>query len=92
MIKEIHPFLYSGTIQAPSSKSYLQRAIAIASLANGESIIYGVTKSDDAEAAIEIASCLGAKITLEENYIKVQGIQKGLNDSVSFNCGDRRRG
>jgi len=66
MIKEILPFSYSGTLQAPSSKSYVQRAIAIACLANGKSMIHGYTKSNDAEIALSVARQFGAEIKVEK--------------------------
>ena len=53
----------NGKVNAPSSKSALQRYIAGALLADGISHINAVTLCDDAEAAIDIARALGADIT-----------------------------
>lgn len=88
MTKEIHPFTYFGTIQVPRSKSYLQRAIAIASLAVGDSIIDGYTKSNDAEIAIGIARDLGAKIKPINNQLYITGIVGRPIGSLSIYCGE----
>jgi 3-phosphoshikimate 1-carboxyvinyltransferase len=88
MIKEIQPFSYSGSIKAPCSKSYMQRAIAIACMAQGESKIFGFTKSEDVDVAINIAKQLGAEIKFEDSILFVQGIAKNENKKVSVNCGE----
>ena len=88
MIKEIQPFSYSGSIQAPCSKSYMQRAIAIACTAQGESKIFGFTKSEDVEVALNIGKQMGAEIILEDNVLFVKGIAMNQNDLVSINCGE----
>ena len=88
MSKEIQSFKYSGIIDAPRSKSYLQRAIAIASLAKGDSIIHGYTKSNDTDIAIGISKELGAKITLENNRLNISGRSEKANKSLSIYCGE----
>lgn len=49
----------------PASKSYAQRAIIAAALAQGTSRIYNYTPCADSEAAIEAARALGATISKE---------------------------
>lgn len=49
----------------PASKSYAQRAIIAAALAQGTSRIYNYTPCADSEAAIETARALGATISKE---------------------------
>ena len=66
----------SGEITAPASKSYAQRAIAAALLAEGESRLTNMTLCDDTEAAIGVARALGATITAEGRTYTVKG---GLN-------------
>jgi len=88
MIKEIHPFTYSGTIHVPSSKSYLQRAIAIASLATGNSKIDGFTTSNDAKVALGIALEFGVEYQLEKKSIKIEKSQQIKASSVVINCGE----
>jgi len=50
----------AGSVVAPASKSYAQRALAGALLAKGMTTIYNPSRSDDAIAAMEIIRQLGA--------------------------------
>ena len=60
-------------IRMPSSKSFAQRAIIAAALAEGTSVLKGYTPCDDSEAALAVAEALGAKITRGED-ISIEGI------------------
>ena len=62
MKKTIHPSSYGGSLKAPSSKSYMQRAIAIALLAEGESQIENADFCKDSMAILKVASQLGAEV------------------------------
>ncbi len=66
----------------------MQRAIAIACTAQGESKIFGFTKSEDVDVALNIAKQLGAEIKFEENVLFVKGIADHKNGNVSINCGE----
>ncbi|MFT6246634.1 MAG: 3-phosphoshikimate 1-carboxyvinyltransferase [Salibacteraceae bacterium] len=66
----------------------MQRAIAIACMGQGESKIFGFTKSEDVDVAINIAKQLGAEIKLEDSILFVQGIIKNEDKMVSINCGE----
>ena len=50
MKKSVKPSPVEGTLSAPASKSYAQRAIAAATLADGISVLRGLTLCDDTEA------------------------------------------
>ncbi len=52
-----------GRVSAPPSKSYTQRAVACALLANGGSEIINPSRSDDAARALHAAKMLGAGIS-----------------------------
>ena len=52
----------SGTVAIPASKSHTIRAVAIASLAEGQSLIRGPLASDDSHAAVRCYRALGADI------------------------------
>jgi 3-phosphoshikimate 1-carboxyvinyltransferase len=63
-----------GEVLMPASKSHTIRAVAIASLASGQSIIRNPLDSDDARAAVACYRALGVKIdTTEPNRWKVTG-------------------
>ena len=70
---KIKPSKVSGTISAPPSKSYTHRAIIIASLADGISVIKDPLISDDTIATVEACRKLGAKITIEKNNMTITG-------------------
>ena len=61
--------LYQGILKCPSSKSYMQRAISIALLADGDTHITNSCFCDDVEAVLEIAVNLGATITRKKTEI-----------------------
>lgn len=87
MTERIRPSALHGRVAAPASKSYLQRAIAIASLCEDECHIRGYTPSADVDAAISIARELGATVTLQGDGISISngGIPK---DSFTLHCGE----
>lgn len=62
-----------GEIYIPSSKSIAQRAIAIATITKGQSIINNVNFSDDVVAAINLSENLGAQIEIIGNTLKIEG-------------------
>ena len=63
MIATIQPSVISGTIMAPASKSSMQRACALALLAEGETTLINQKKSNDDLAALDIIQNLGAIVT-----------------------------
>ncbi len=52
-----------GAVTVPASKSYFQRAIAAALLADGETVLVARGRCDDTRAALGAAAALGAHIT-----------------------------
>ena len=82
--KIIQPGNINGTVKAPVSKSMMQRAIAIAALAQGTSVLHGYTPGNDSDAAINIAGELGADVVKNGETIIIKG---GLNPrSGILNC------
>lgn len=64
----------SGSITPPCSKSYAQRALAVALLADGESTIGNLELCDDTRSAIRCIEALGAEVTLiDDSTIRVRG-------------------
>jgi 3-phosphoshikimate 1-carboxyvinyltransferase len=81
----IHPSQLKGIIQAPASKSSMQRACAAALLTKGTTIIHNPGHSNDDKAAIEIIKALGASVEInnEELIINNSGIRPIVDE---INC------
>ncbi|MBQ8420771.1 MAG: type I 3-dehydroquinate dehydratase [Bacteroidales bacterium] len=62
----------------PVSKSFAQRAIIAAALAEGTSHLRGYTQCGDNEAAIQVARNLGAEVVADGNMLTVKGISACL--------------
>ena len=61
-IKEIRPLgRVNAELQVPGSKSYTQRALVIASLADGKSILRNTLVSEDTTHLVEALRLLGAR-------------------------------
>lgn len=58
----------------PSSKSFAQRAIIAAALADGVSHLKGYTPCGDSEAALQVARNLGAEVDVDGRNITIKGI------------------
>ena len=86
----VQPSKINGRLQAPASKSSMQRACAAALLHNGQTIITNAGKSNDDLVALDIIQKLGAKILSQnDDCITVQGIDNftPLGDG-GINCGE----
>jgi 3-phosphoshikimate 1-carboxyvinyltransferase len=83
----IHPSQLKGSIQAPASKSSMQRACAAALLINGTTTIYNPGHSNDDKAALDIIQRLGARVEPYGSEFKVQS--NGVNPIADeINCGE----
>jgi 3-phosphoshikimate 1-carboxyvinyltransferase len=81
----IQPSQLKGTIQAPASKSSMQRACAAALLAKGQTTIYNPGHSNDDKAALDIIQRLGAVVTGGGEELIVNS--KGVNPvAPAINC------
>ncbi len=69
-----------GTVVVPSSKSIAQRAIAIATLTNGRTILKNVSFSDDVLSAVNIAKTLGTKVFRKDDKLIINADFKILNN------------
>ena len=78
MQKTVSPSSISGTVTAPSSKSYAQRAIAVAALADGESILRNTGDCNDTKAALSVAESLGATVTMSGGDVTITGDRKSV--------------
>src|SRR5436190_13727280 len=83
----IHPSQLKGIIQAPASKSSMQRGCAAALLTKGESIIQNPGHSNDDKAAMDIIQKLGAEVRTDNEKLIVNS--HGINPvSKEINCGE----
>ncbi len=64
----------SAPLPMPVSKSFAQRAIIAAALAEGVSHLKGYTPCGDNEAAIQVARNLGAEVSVEGTEVTIKGI------------------
>ncbi len=62
-----------GSVEIPGSKSHTVRAVAIASLARGESLIEAPLASADTLAAVDAYRALGADIETHSGFWRVRG-------------------
>src|ERR1700733_10476297 len=84
----IQPSGIKGTIQAPASKSSMQRACAAALLRQGDTFIRNPGHSSDDLAALGVIKGLGAKVEMgEDGSIRV--ISHGVHPlQGQLNCGE----
>lgn len=77
-----------GTVQAPASKSSMQRACAAALVRTGTSILHNAGVSNDDLAAIDVIQKLGAKVFhLGNGSLRIES--EGVNPvSDELNCGE----
>ena len=66
--------LFRNDFTTPASKSFAQRAIIAAALAEGKSHLRGYTPCEDSESAIAVAKQLGAKVSRRGTTLTISGI------------------
>ena len=71
-------FIDSEPLTMPCSKSFAQRAIIAAALADGTSVLRGYTPCGDNEAALNVARLLGAKVEQDGSVLTISGISASL--------------
>ena len=72
-VKPVHHL--DATVEIPGSKSYTQRALVIASLARGRSILSNVLISEDTQYLLEALRSLGTRILASGSDIIVTGTE-----------------
>ena len=90
-------FMDMDSAVMPCSKSFAQRAIIAAALAEGVSHLRGYTPCGDNEAALQVARNLGAEVTVTDNEVVIRGIsaeagslvlQSGADGNPSLHVGE----
>jgi 3-phosphoshikimate 1-carboxyvinyltransferase len=85
----IHPSILKGAIQAPASKSSMQRACAAALVAGTKSIIKNPGYSNDDKAALGILKALGCEVAIDNGELIINSADSKLkteNSKLSVNC------
>ena len=86
------PLRCDTALNMPASKSFAQRAIIAAALADGESRLGSYSPCGDNEAAIAVAKALGAKVRIEPSRtgstLIIEGIGSSANIPEKINVGE----
>ena len=85
-MKYVQSARISGEINAPASKSMMQRAVLAGACARGETIIDNSSYCNDALASISVAKCLGAKIDLMSDKLCMSGSLSPAKQAI--HCGE----
>lgn len=86
----ITPGKLSGCVTPPTSKSQGHRLLLAAALAQGESVIAGLSPSKDIEATLSCIRALGAQVRQEEDGLHVVGCGSSFDSEkpLFFDCGE----
>ncbi len=87
-VKSIKPFKFFGKLNAMTSKSFLQRALALASLANGASVLTNVHWSADGLAAADVIHQLGAEVQEEFRKLTITPSVSASKKDILLNIGE----
>ena len=83
----IFPAAACGTVAAPASKSVAHRMMIGAALAEGASVLRGVTDSQDMLATLDCIAALGAACEKDGDVLTVRGVGGDLSRSAGvFPC------
>ena len=83
---QIEKTTYSGEITAPPSKSAAHRRLICAALANGKSVIRGISESEDMKATIDCIKALGATVEKNGDTVTVIGCDPKSREKAILNC------
>lgn len=86
MKRLISPSRIEGRVEAPASKSMMQRAVAAALLAEGKTVLYHPSFCNDALSALRVSEQLGASIQRGDSTVTVEG--GGVPGGNTLNCGE----
>ncbi len=79
---------FRNSLQVPASKSFAQRAIIAASLADGRSHLRGYSPCDDSESALAVARALGAKVRVDGSKLTIDGIGGAHTNLETLHTGE----
>ncbi|MGZ6208417.1 MAG: 3-phosphoshikimate 1-carboxyvinyltransferase, partial [Syntrophales bacterium] len=70
----------NATVEVPGSKSYTQRALVVASLAEGKSMLSNALISEDTRYLVEALRFLGAEIIISGSDVTVTGTDGNIHN------------
>lgn len=82
----IRPGTARGTVAAPPSKSMAHRLLICAALADGESTVRSVDRSEDILATADCLSALGASLAWEGSTVRIRGCDPGKAGPAVLRC------
>ena len=82
----IKPSVLNGRLDIPASKSCAHRALICAALADGVSVVSGVTFSKDIHATISSMKALGADFSVNGDVVTVHGISCKVSGQADIDC------
>ena len=82
----IRPGAARGTVAAPPSKSQAHRLLICAALADGESNVRGVERSEDILATADCLAALGASLTWEGDDVRIRGCDPRKSGPAVLRC------
>lgn len=88
MMKSVGSSTINGTLTAPASKSYMQRAVAIALLTQGTTRLLNPSEGEDSLHALKIAEKLGVQIEKESPSCLALTSSGSFTGSSTICCGE----
>lgn len=85
---KVYPGRLSGQVAAPPSKSVAHRVLICAALAEGTSVITGISGSKDMEATMGCLNALGAGIVQNGSTVEITGIGGCLKTGDDGGCAE----
>lgn len=78
-----------GSAVVPGSKSHTVRAVLLAAMAKGRSVIHNPLPSLDCKSAMRVAECFGAKVEAQPGLWIVEGVGRDLKVPENYvDCGN----
>ena len=82
------PSVARGEVCAPPSKSVAHRLLVACALSDGQSVIRGISQSEDMLATLSCVRALGAKAKTEGSASYIQGCKKAPLENAVFDCNE----
>ncbi len=79
---------FRNDLRMPASKSFAQRAIVAAALADGRSHLRGYSPCEDSESAIAAVQALGAKVSRDGSTLTIDGIGGAHTNLETLHTGE----